>query len=232
MDIFLQTQTWVSLLALTGIEIILGVDNLVFIAIVTGKLPQHRQKLARRVGLSMAMLMRLLLLASIVWLAEATVPFMHIAHFPVSIRTLILFLGGLFLVYKSIHELLSLRSADDESTRQPTTFFMAILQIMVFDIIFSLDSVITAIGVVQEYEVMAIAIILAVLLMLLGSEPIMGFIMRHARVKILALAVLILVGIKLMLGGLGFHIPSAYLYVTMAFALFVELINIYIKPKN
>jgi predicted tellurium resistance membrane protein TerC len=227
MEIFLQTQTWVSLLSLTAIEVIMGIDNLVFIAIVTGKLPVSQQKLARRLGLIMAMLMRLLLLAVIVWLSDSTKPFMYIGSFSISIRTLVLFCGGIFLLIKAGHELWETGKPEVINGKKKTRqFFLVIAQIMVLDILFSLDSVITAVGIVKEYTIMAMAIIIAVLTMIAASEPVSHFIMGNPRVKILALCILLLVGIKLTLAGLHVEMPSAYLFIAMGFALFVELMNI------
>lgn len=234
MEIFLHAQTWVSLLALTTIEIILGVDNLVFIAIVTSKLHISQQKKARRIGLALAMIMRLLLLAVIVWLAESIKPLFMIGNFPVSIRSLVLFFGGLFLLIKAGQELLETRKPHVQVTeKRAGQFLTAIIQITLFDILFSLDSVISAVGIVKEYEIMAIAIVIAVLTMIVASEPIARFIMGNARIKILALCILLLVGLKLVLEGLHVEVASAYLFIAMGFALFVEMINIWlVKAKH
>lgn len=233
MDIFLHAQTWVSLLALTTIEIILGVDNLVFIAIVTSKLHISQQKTARRLGLGLAMIMRLLLLAMIVWLAESTKPLFMLGDFPVSIRSLVLFFGGIFLLIKAGHELLETRKPHIQVTEKCAgRFWTAILQITLLDILFSLDSVISAVGIVKEYEIMAIAIVIAVLTMIVASEPIAHFIMHNARIKILALCILLLVGVKLTLEGLNVDVNSAYLFVAMGFALFVEIMNLWLAKTK
>lgn len=234
MEIFLHAHTWVSLFALTTIEIILGVDNLVFIAIVTSKLHISQQKAARRLGLLLAMIMRLLLLAVIVWLAESIKPLFMIGHFPVSVRSLVLFFGGIFLLLKAGHELLETRKPHVKVTeKRAGQFLTAIIQITLFDILFSLDSVISAVGIVKEYEVMAIAIVIAVLIMIVASEPIARFIMSNARIKILALCILLLVGLKLALEGLHVEVASAYLFIAMGFALFVEIINVWLaKTKS
>lgn len=233
MEIFLLAHTWISLLALTTIEIILGVDNLVFITIITSKLHVSQQKMARRIGLLSAMLMRLLLLAGIFWLANATKPLFMIGYYPISIRNIVLLAGGLFLLIKASHELLESRKPRVVATeKKASNFWKAILQIMFFDILFSLDSVISAVGIVRQYEVMALAIIIAVLAMILASEPIARFILNNARIKILALCILLLVGVKLILEGLTVSVDSGYLFIAMGFALFVELINLWLAKNK
>ncbi len=231
MSTLLSVDNWLSLLALAAIEIILGVDNLVFIALVTTKLPPHQQKLARRVGLSLAMLCRLVLLALIVWLAQATKPLFYLFTKGFSIRDLVLFAGGVFLLIKSLSELNAMRHTEEKTTkgRRYATFGVAITQIAIFDILFSLDSIITAVGIVDHYWVMAAAIIIAVIVMIIASEPVSHFIMGYPRVKVLALCILILVSVKLILAAFNLHIPSAYIFVTIGFALFVELTNIALK---
>ena len=227
MQIFLSVDTWISLLALTALEIILGVDNLVFIAIVTSKLHQSQQKLARRIGLLLAMVSRLILLAFIVWLAESTKPIFSVWGHGFSIRDMVLFFGGLFLLAKSLHELWAMRKPESASApRHASKFAMAIFQIAIFDILFSLDSIITAVGIVQHYWVMATAIIIAIIVMIVASEPVSRFIMGYPRVKVLALCILLLVSVKLILAGFNVHVPSAYIFVTIGFALLVELVNI------
>jgi predicted tellurium resistance membrane protein TerC len=233
MNLFLQVDTWISLLALTSLEIILGVDNLILIAIVTSRLPIHQQKLARKVGLLLAMLMRLFLLAAIVWIAGLTEVLFSIGNLAISIRDLMLITGGIFLIIKSFCELYKLRySLQQHQKTKNTIFLTAIIEIVFFDILFSLDSVITAVGIMQEYQVMALAIILTVLLMLLASEPVSRFIMANMRIKILALCILILVGIDLILKGLSVGWPTAYIFVAMGFAFGVEIINRWIVSTH
>jgi predicted tellurium resistance membrane protein TerC len=230
MDILLDFHVWLSLISLTAIEIILGVDNLVFIAIVTSRLHSSQQKLARRIGLLMAMIMRLLLLTIIVWLAESTKPFMHLGPIPISLRSAVLFFGGLFLFYKAVIELLHMKQQQANNYQKKTTKFMAaIAQIMLFDMLFSLDSVITAVGIVDQYWIMVVAIIIAVLMMMLAAEPVTRFIMKYQRIKVLALCILVLVSIKLILSGLSIHVPSTFIFTAMGFAFFIELINIWLK---
>ena len=224
-------DNWLSLLALAAIEIILGVDNLVFIAIVTTKLPLHQQKLARRVGLSLAMLCRLILLAFIVWLAQATKPLFYLFAKGFSVRDLVLFGGGLFLLIKSVYELNAMRHTQAATGKQrpSSTFWLAITQIAIFDILFSLDSIITAVGIVDHYWIMAAAIIIAVIVMIIASEPVSRFIMGYPRAKVLALCILVLVSVKLVFAAFNVHIPSGYIFATIGFALLVELVNLALK---
>jgi len=234
MQIFLSFDTWISLFALSAIEIILGVDNLVFIAIVTAKLHASQQKLARRVGLLLAMCMRLLLLAAIVWLAESTQPLLFVWGHSFSLRDIVLFIGGLFLLLKASHELWEMRKPPpvEMVQRRTSKFALAILQIALFDILFSLDSVITAVGIVQDYLVMAIAIIFAVLVMIIASEPVSRFIMSNPRIKILALCILLLVSIKLILGAFEWHIPSSYLFIAIGIAVLLGVIDNVLRRRK
>ena len=231
MSTLLSVDSWLSLLALATIEIILGVDNLVFIAIVTTKLPLHQQKLARRLGLSLAMFCRLLLLAFIVWLAQATKPLFYLFAKGFSIRDIVLFAGGSFLLIKSIYELNLMRHAEQQSGAQhhPSSFAIALAQIVVFDMLFSLDSIITAVGIVDHYWIMAVAIIIAVIVMIIASEPVSRFIIEYPRIKVLALCILILVSVKLILAAFAVSIPSKYIFAIIGFALLVELVNIMLK---
>ena len=228
MDFLLDPQTWASLLTLTALEVVLGIDNLLFIAILSNKLPEHQQKAARRSGLALAVITRLLLLASIFWLAKATAPLFSLFDHPVSIRDLILLSGGLFLLAKGTTEIHTTVDGVEEEMRQAKTtgFVAVIVQIMVLDIVFSLDSVITAVGMAQHLSVMAAAIIIAVGIMMFAAEPLSQFINTHVSVKVLALSFLILVGVALMADGLGFHIPKGYLYFAIAFSVAVEALNL------
>ena len=232
MSLFLHVDTWINLAALSFIEIVMGVDNLLLIAIITSRLPIHQQATARRLRLLLAMVMRLLLLAIIVWLASLTQTLFTLGQQAVSIRDLVLISGGLFLLIKSIHELIEVkRSEHSQYEPKRVNFGLALVQIMLFDLMFSLDSVITAVGIVQDYIIMAIAIILAVLVMLFASGPVSRFIMANTRMKVLALCILFLVGIQLIFDGLNLDISTAYLFVAMGFAIAVELINRYIIKK-
>ncbi|MCC6135818.1 MAG: TerC family protein [Candidatus Contendobacter sp.] len=228
MDFLLDPQTWASLLTLTALEVVLGIDNLLFIAILSNKLPEHQQKAARRSGLALAVITRLLLLASIFWLAKATAPLFSLFDHPVSIRDLILLSGGLFLLAKGTTEIHATVDGVEEEMKQAkaASFVAVILQIMILDIVFSLDSVITAVGMAQHLSVMAAAIIIAVGIMMFAAEPLSHFINTHVSVKMLALSFLILVGVALLADGAGFHIPKGYLYFAIAFSVGVEALNL------
>ena len=226
---------WANLFTLTVLEIVLGIDNLVFITVVTARLPQAQQKVARRLGLILAMLMRLLLLAAITWLATLTQPLITVSEYQFSGREVIFILGGFFLIYKAVQEIRSSLYQVSVVREQPSSllFGATILQIMIFDIIFSLDSVITAVGLSQHYWVMATAIVIAIFVMLVASEPTSRFIVKYPSVKMLALSFLILVGLVLLADGFGQHLPRGYLYVAIGFSMFVEALNIFAtKVKN
>jgi predicted tellurium resistance membrane protein TerC len=228
LDSLADPQTWVSLLTLAVLEIVLGIDNLVFIAILAGRLPPQRQTQARRWGLAIALLTRLALLASIVWIIGLTRPLFEAFGRPVSWRDLILVAGGLFLLYKGtweIHHALEGGDGHAEAKAQRPTFTGVILQIMVLDIVFSLDSVITAVGIASEPWVMATAIIVAVAIMLVASGPLASFVARHPTVKMLALSFLLMIGMTLIADGAGFHIPKGYVYAVIAFSIGVEFLN-------
>lgn len=228
MDFLLDPQTWASLLTLTALEIVLGIDNLLFIAILSNKLPEHQQKAARRSGLALAVITRLLLLASVFWLTKATAPLFSIFDHAVSVRDLILLGGGLFLLAKGATEIHATVDGVEEEIRtaKAAGFVAVIIQIMILDIVFSLDSVITAVGMAQHLGVMAAAIIIAVGIMMFAAEPLSQFINTHLSVKMLALSFLILVGMALVADGMGAHIPKGYLYFAIAFSVAVEALNL------
>lgn len=231
----LDPSAWMALATLTLLEIVLGIDNIIFIAILVGKLPKEQRDKARILGLALAMLTRIALLASLFWIMKLTEPLFTIFGNDISGRDIILIIGGLFLIYKSTHEIHSqLESAEDEKqiSKKSLRFFPALIQIAILDIIFSLDSVITAVGMADHLEVMVIAIILAVLIMMVASKSISDFVEKNPTIKTLALAFLILIGIALIADGLDFHIPKGYIYFAMAFSLIVECINIYASKKN
>ncbi|MEO8070874.1 MAG: TerC family protein [Acidobacteriota bacterium] len=224
----------IPLLTLTVLEIVLGVDNVIFISILSGKLPPDQQKRARRVGLIAAMAMRIALLWSIVWISRLTVPLFSVMGHGISGRDLILLGGGLFLLAKAtfeIHEKLEGASAHG-SGKAVATFAAVIAQVMVLDIVFSLDSVITAIGMADDLRVMVAAVVLAVLVMLLAAEPISAVVERHPTIKILALSFLLLIGMSLVAEGLGQHVPKAYIYFAMGFSVVVETINIRVRRTS
>jgi predicted tellurium resistance membrane protein TerC len=227
MDWLSDPQVWASLVTLTALEIVLGIDNLVFIAIVAGRLPPERQNAARQVGLSLALITRLALLASITWIIGLTQPVFAIFDQPVSWRDIVLLAGGLFLLYKGtkeIHQRLE-GEAHEKARSRRTSFAGVIAQIMVLDVVFSLDSVITAVGMANTLWVMATAIIIAVVIMLAASRPLADFVERHPTVKMLALSFLLLIGMTLIADGAGFHVPKGYIYAAIGFSVAVEGLN-------
>lgn len=234
MEILLTPQLWLSLLTLTILEIVLGVDNLVFISIVSNDVPLHQQKTARRVGLIGALLMRLALLAGIFWIIGLTKPFFALMNHNFSIRDLILIAGGLFLLVKATVEIHNSIEGDSEGAEsgKKKSMWLAIVQIMIFDIIFSLDSILTAIGLTNHYFVMATAIFIAIIVMLLASEPMHTFINNHPTIKMLALSFLLLIGVVLIADGFSFHIPREYIYFAIAFSIFVEFMNSLVRRSK
>ena len=225
---------WAALLTLTVLEIVLGIDNIIFIAIVAGKLPHGRRERARRVGLFLAMFIRIALLLSIVWVMSLTRPLTVLFGLELSGRSLILAGGGLFLIFKStreIHENLEGEDTDHAPRRQAVSFAGVIIQILLLDIVFSLDSVITAVGMAEFVSIMIAAIIIAVATMLFASTAIAEFVERHPTVKMLALAFLLLIGLSLIAEGFGQHVPKGYIYFAMGFSVFVEMINLRVRSK-
>jgi predicted tellurium resistance membrane protein TerC len=234
MDVFSPFFTSTGLLALvtlTFLEIVLGVDNVIFISILSSKLPAAQQRRARRMGLLAAMGIRILLLLSIAWIIRLTAPLFTVLGQAISGRDLILIGGGLFLLGKAtleIHERLEGQEGH-ESARVAPSFSAVIAQIMALDIIFSLDSVITAVGMAEDVSIMVAAVILAVIVMMFSADPISAFVNRHPTVKVLALSFLLLIGISLVGDGLGMHIPKGYIYFAMGFSVFVEMVNLRIR---
>jgi predicted tellurium resistance membrane protein TerC len=226
-------EGWIALLTLTVLEVVLGIDNIIFISILAGKLPQADRARARRVGLSLAMIIRILLLLSITWVMSLTAPLFSVFEQDVSGRDLILILGGLFLLGKStleIHE--KLEGVEGHgSARVAASFVSVIVQILLLDIVFSLDSVITAVGMADDVAVMILAVIIAVGVMLFSAGAISDFVDRHPTVKILALSFLLLIGVSLIAEGFDQHIPKGYIYFAMAFSVFVEMINLRVRAK-
>lgn len=225
---------WIAFLTLCALEIVLGIDNIIFISIVTNRLPEKRQESARRLGLLLAMGMRILLLLSITWIMALTGDLFTIAGRDISGRDLILLLGGLFLLYKSVNEIHGKMSESGKSKlKKPAArYWPTIFQIILIDIIFSFDSVITAVGMVDHVEVMIAAVVFSVGVMMVASGPISRFINRHPTVKVLALAFLMMIGVSLIAEGLDFHIPKGFIYFAMAFSILVEFINIRIKARE
>ena len=231
MEWLTDPNAWVGLLTLTVLELVLGIDNIVFISILSGKLPAHQQNKARTIGLSLAMIMRILLLLSITWVTRLTRPLFAVAGLEITGRAIILVAGGLFLLVKSTHEIHDHIEGEDEhrKVRAVASFFAVLVQISLLDIVFSLDSVITAIGMAQQLWVMVTAMIIAVGVMLAFSGAISTFVNRHPSMKILALSFLILIGVMLVAEGIEKHIERGYIYFAMAFALVVELLNLRLR---
>ena len=227
-------EAWVALATLTTLEIVLGIDNIIFISILVGRLPEAQRDFARRMGLGLAMLTRLGLLFSISWVMSLTEPWFTVLGNSISGRDIVLIGGGLFLLFKATHEIHNSMEGVEESrsTVISTSLGMVLLQIAVLDIVFSLDSVITAVGLVEHVTLMAIAIILAVLVMLMAAKPIGDFVDTHPTIKILALSFLILVGATLIVEGFNVHVPKGYIYFAMAFSVTVEFLNLRMRKKR
>jgi predicted tellurium resistance membrane protein TerC len=229
-------EAWIALLTLTVLEIVLGIDNVVLISILAGKLPKEQRERARKVGLSLAMLIRIGLLLSITWVMQLTSPLFTIAGFrqEISGRDLILIVGGLFLLAKATHEIHDKLEGEEghSNTRVAASFGAVILQILLLDIVFSLDSVITAVGMANDVVVMVLAVIIAVGVMLISSGTIGEFVERHPTVKMLALSFLLLIGMSLVAEGFEQHIPKGYIYFAMGFSVFVEMINLRVRAKT
>lgn len=226
-------EAWISLATLTGLEIVLGIDNIIFIAILCGKLPVQQRAKARVLGLGLAMITRILLLLSIVWIMSLTKPLFSVFSQTFSGRDLVLIIGGLFLLAKSTSEIHGDIVGEENKINAKThSFFVTLIQISILDIVFSLDSVITAVGMAEHLPVMILAVVVAVIIMMFASGVIAKFVDENPTIKILALSFLILVGVSLIGDGFKFHIPKGYIYFSMAFSLGVELINIKLRSKT
>ncbi|WP_407275910.1 TerC family protein [Halothiobacillus sp. DCM-1] len=238
LELLFAPETWIAFATLTALEIVLGIDNIIVIAILVGKLPAHKRQAARLFGLALAMVTRIGLLFSLVWLMGLTQPFIHIGELGFSGRDLILLVGGLFLIYKAVtemHETMETggqAESHDGPSLKKVAISTVIMQIALIDIVFSLDSVITAIGLVQHIEIMVAAIVAAVLVMMVAAKPISEFVERHPTVKMLALSFLILVGVFLMAESFGVHVSKGYIYSAMAFSVIVEFLNIRMRKKR
>ncbi len=232
LDWLSDPQAWLALLTLTALEIVLGIDNIIFISILTGKLPELQRPKAQKLGLSLAMLTRLLLLLSLSWIMRLTTPFFSLLGRDISGRDLILIVGGLFLLAKStmeIHDKLEGEEQHADSSKAAASFNGVLVQIMFLDIIFSLDSVITAVGMARQLGVMVAAVVISVGIMMFFAGVVSRFVDRHPTIKVLALSFLLMIGIALVADGLSFHIPKGYIYFAMAFSVFVEMINIKVR---
>jgi len=227
-------EIWIGLITLTALEIVLGIDNIVFISILAGKLPEDQQARARQVGLSLALFTRIALLFSLAWIIGLTEPMFSVLGQSISGRDLILIGGGLFLLAKSTREIHDKLEGEEghASARIKPSFTSVIIQILLLDIVFSLDSVITAVGMVRQLGVMIAAVIIAVIIMLISAEAISKFVNRRPTIKILALSFLLLIGATLMIDGLHLHIPKGYIYFAMAFSIFVEMINLRVRARK
>lgn len=236
-ELLSDPQTWIALLTLTALELVLGIDNIIFISILVDKLPKAQQETARRLGLFMAMFMRVGLLLTLAWIVGMTEPLFHILGYGFSGRDLILIGGGLFLIWKSTVEIHGSLEGEDETEgasagkAAKAAFGAAIVQIMLIDLVFSLDSIITAVGMVSDVRIMIAAVIASVALMMLFASPIGRFVSNHPTIKMLALSFLVVVGVVLVAEGFGHHVPKGYIYFAMAFSLGVEMINIKMR-KN
>ena len=234
MDSIINSEALIALVTLTFLEIVLGIDNIIFISILAGKLPQEQQARARQVGLALAMITRVLLLLSLNWIARLTDPLFAVLGFEISGRALILLGGGLFLLAKStyeIHEKLE-GETGHASNKVAASFASVITQIILLDIVFSLDSVITAVGMANQLWVMITAVVIAVMIMLWASGPISSYVDRHPTIKMLALSFLLLIGFSLIAEGLELHIPKGYIYFAMAFSVLVEMLNLRLRGKT
>ncbi|HCB01341.1 MAG TPA: hypothetical protein DEP19_03070 [Anaerolineae bacterium] len=233
-----QPETWIAFITLIALELVLGVDNVIFISILAGKLPAHQQQRARTTGIALAVITRILLLFSLSWIINLTEPIFSIPWFgndviDISGRDLILLAGGLFLIWKSTREIHDKLEGEEghASAKVGATFASVIIQILLLDVVFSLDSVITAVGMVDHIEIMIVAVIAAALVMIFTAGPISSFVEKHPTIKILALSFLLLIGFTLIVEGLHVHIPKGYIYFAMGFSIFVEFLNLRVRQK-
>ena len=227
-------EAWIALVTLTALEIVLGIDNIIFISILTGRLPEHQRQKGRLIGLGLAMAMRIVLLVSLAWIVRLTQPLFSVFSHPVSGRDLILIIGGLFLLAKSTREIHhKLEGAEGESSEKAAVSFGGVMvQIMILDMVFSLDSVITAVGMVREIPIMVIAVVIAVLFMMLFARPIGDFVKEHPTVKMLALSFLLLIGVALIAETFDQHLPRGYIYFAFGFSIFVEMLNLRLRRRQ
>jgi len=233
MEWLTNPEAWIALLTLTALEIVLGIDNIIFISILVGRLPREKRDKARILGLGLAMVTRIMLLLSITWVMRLTTPFFSVLGREISGRDLILIIGGLFLLWKSTMEIHDSLEGEEEakSARAAAGFMATLAQIAVLDIVFSLDSVITAVGLANDVMVMILAIMAAVVVMMFSSRSIGEFVDRHPTIKVLALSFLVMIGVTLIVEGFGLHIPKGYIYFAMAFSVTVEMLNIRMRRK-
>lgn len=234
MELLTDPQAWIAFATLTLLELVLGIDNIVFISILAGKLPAGQQSKARYIGLALALLMRVILLFSLTWVIGLTAPLFTVWGQEISGRDLVLLLGGLFLIAKSTHEIHGSLEGEEGHAggKVYASFVSVIIQIMLLDIVFSLDSVITAVGMVSDLRIMIAAVVIAILFMMAFSGTIGRFVSKHPTVKMLALAFLLLIGVTLIAEGFDQHIPRGYIYFSMAFSVFVEMLNLRLRKSK
>ncbi len=234
MEIFLQADTWIALLTLTFMEIVLGIDNIIFISLVAGKLPKDQQKRARLLGLSAALVMRVLLLLSLTWIIGLTQPVLSLGGFDLSWRDIILISGGVFLLVKStleIHHKVE-GQFEEKTMKNVSSFGYAIVQIVLLDIIFSFDSILTAIGLTDQLLLMIIAVVISIIVMMVFAKAVGDFVTKHPTIQILALSFLILIGVMLIVEGAHYHVPKGYIYFAVFFSLSIEMLNMRFRKKN
>ena len=231
MDWITEPATWIAFITLVALELVLGVDNVIFISILAGKLPQDQQKRARTTGILLAVITRVLLLLSLSWIVGLTDALVTVLGFEISGRDLVLFAGGLFLLWKSVHEIhQKLEGEEGHATAKvQAAFWSVIIQILLLDVVFSLDSVITAVGMVDQIAIMIAAVVIAAIVMVFTATPLGNFVERHPTVKMLALSFLLLIGFTLIVEGLHQHIPKGYIYFAMGFSVMVEMLNLRIR---
>lgn len=236
MEIFAQPDTWVALLTLTFLEIVLGIDNIIFISLVAGKVDEKDQKKARLGGLSLALIMRVLLLLSITWIIGLTKPVLTLGDFELSWRDIILFAGGIFLLVKSTleihHKVEGQQEEQGKNLKSHMSFSTAIVQIVLLDIVFSFDSILTAVGLTNELILMIIAVIISIIIMMIFAKPVGEFVNAHPTIQILALSFLILIGVMLIVEAAHYHVPKGYIYFAVFFSLAIEMLNMRYRKKN
>ena len=228
-ELWTSPEAWAALLTLTALEVVLGIDNVIFLSVIVSRIPKRQAKRARQIGLALALVFRILLLILLVWLIGLTQPLIIVRDIGFSLRDIILIGGGLFLIAKATHEIHAEVEAQDETGEaapRPGAFFWVIIQIIVIDMVFSLDSIITAIGMAQDLEIMIAAVIIAIIIMYVSAGPVTKFVSEHPTTKMLALAFLVLIGVALVADGFKFHIPRGYIYFAIAFSAAVELFNV------
>jgi predicted tellurium resistance membrane protein TerC len=229
MELLTSPEAWAALLTLTALEIVLGIDNVIFLSVIVSRIPEQQAKRARQIGLALALVFRILLLSLLVWLIGLTAPVITVTSVALSWRDIILIAGGLFLIGKATHEIhaeVEALHGDVDAKVQPNVFFWVIVQIIIIDMVFSVDSIITAIGMAQDIEIMVAAVIIACIIMYVSSGPVAKFVADHPTTKMLALAFLVLIGVALVADGFQFHIPRGYIYTAILFAAAVEFFNV------